>query len=82
MQFQLYTFLGSWPWCLGLAYIGFVLGEHWKSDPNLRAAFHNANAIALAALVTAFQWFLWTRWRDLRIRIRRGEDDRDADGRL
>ena len=26
-RFHLYTFLGSWPWCLGLAYLGMKLGE-------------------------------------------------------
>jgi len=25
-RFHLYTFLGSWPWCLGLAYLGMKLG--------------------------------------------------------
>jgi membrane protein DedA with SNARE-associated domain len=61
IPFQLYTFLGSWPWCLGLAYIGFVLGERWNSDPSFRAAFHDANAIIVIAIVAAFLWFLWMR---------------------
>jgi membrane protein DedA with SNARE-associated domain len=61
VPFQLYTFLGSWPWCLGLAYIGCVLGEHWNSDPGFRAAFHDANAIIVIAIVAAFLWFLWMR---------------------
>jgi membrane protein DedA with SNARE-associated domain len=26
-KFSLYTVLGSFPWCLGLAYIGFLLGR-------------------------------------------------------
>jgi membrane protein DedA with SNARE-associated domain len=59
VPFQLYTFLGSWPWCLGLAYIGFVLGERWNSDPSFRAAFHDANAIIVIAIVAAFVCFLW-----------------------
>src|SRR5512139_4249781 len=25
----LYTFAGSFPWCLGLAWIGMVMGENW-----------------------------------------------------
>ncbi len=29
-RFHLYTFLGSWPWCLGLAYLGMKLGENWR----------------------------------------------------
>ena len=40
LPFQLYTFIGSWPWCYGLAYIGYLLGEHWETDPRLRAVMH------------------------------------------
>jgi membrane protein DedA with SNARE-associated domain len=29
-KFLIYTFLGSFPWCLGLAYAGYQLGEHWE----------------------------------------------------
>jgi len=32
LKFQLYTFVGSWPWCYALAYVGYVLGERWKSE--------------------------------------------------
>src|SRR6202045_2345861 len=30
LKFQAYTFLGSWPWCFALAYIGSVLGARWN----------------------------------------------------
>src|SRR5262249_54771762 len=26
LRFHIYTFLGSWPWCLGLAWLGMKLG--------------------------------------------------------
>ena len=29
VRFHVYTFLGSWPWCFGLAYVGMKLGEAW-----------------------------------------------------
>ena len=29
VRFHVYTFLGSLPWCLGLAYAGAKLGENW-----------------------------------------------------
>ncbi len=32
LRFQLFTFVGSWPWCFALAYAGFFLGERWESD--------------------------------------------------
>lgn len=28
--FLIYSFVGSFPWCWGLAYGGYVLGEHWE----------------------------------------------------
>lgn len=28
LRFQIYTFVGSWPWCFGLAYIGYT---NWAS---------------------------------------------------
>ncbi len=29
-KFLVYTFVGSFPWCWGLAYGGYLLGEHWE----------------------------------------------------
>ena len=29
-KFCLYTFLGSVPWCLALAWVGRILGQNWK----------------------------------------------------
>ena len=29
-KFSLYTFTGSFPWSLGLAYGGYLLGENWE----------------------------------------------------
>ncbi len=29
-KFSVYTTLGSFPWCLGLAYVGILLGPHWS----------------------------------------------------
>ncbi len=42
-RFVIYTFLGSFPWCLGLAYAGKLLGKQW--DTRLKAYFHGADAI-------------------------------------
>ncbi len=33
LRFHVYTFVGSWPWCFALAWIGMKLGEHWDKDP-------------------------------------------------
>jgi membrane protein DedA with SNARE-associated domain len=63
LKFQIYTFLGSWPWCFGLAYIGFVLGKRWDSDPTFRSLFHRFDAVVVAVVVAGFCWFVWSRLR-------------------
>src|SRR5271169_6577521 len=66
LKFQIYTFLGSWPWCFALAYIGYVLGARWDSDPTFRRLFHEFDAVIAAVLVAGFAWFVWSRWRERR----------------
>ena len=64
LRFQVYTFLGSWPWCLALAYVGYVLGKRWDSDPTLRRLFHQFDAVIVLALLFACGWFVWLRRRE------------------
>jgi membrane protein DedA with SNARE-associated domain len=64
LKFQIYTFVGSWPWCFGLAYVGMVLGARWDSDPELRRLFHEFDALILLILIAGFAWFVWSRWRE------------------
>jgi membrane protein DedA with SNARE-associated domain len=66
LKFQLYTFLGSWPWCFALAYIGSVLGNRWNSDPRLRKLFHDFDAVIVLVVLLGFAWFVWHRWREIR----------------
>ena len=63
IRFHVYTFLGSWPWCLGLAYIGVKLGERWDSDPRLKMWFHRLDAVILTVIVSGVILFAWTRWK-------------------
>ena len=56
VKFVVYTFVGSYPWCLGLAWLGTVLGERWNTDPRLKAAFHRFDALIGVALVLAAAW--------------------------
>ena len=65
LKFQIYTFIGSWPWCFALAYIGYVLGERWNSDPTLRKVFHEFDAVIVAVLLAGIAWFVWARWREI-----------------
>jgi membrane protein DedA with SNARE-associated domain len=66
LKFQVYTFLGSWPWCLALAYIGYLLGARWDSDPTFRRLFHEFDAVVVVAVVAGFIWLVWSRWREIR----------------
>ena len=64
------TFIGSWPWCLGLAYVGMKLGQRWDTDPRLRIWFHRFDAVILAVILIGIVVFVWTRWQG---RIRAGD---------
>jgi len=66
VPFHVYTFLGSWPWCFGLAWVGMKLGKAWDSDPRLKAAFHSADVVIAGLLVAAVAFYLWHRLRGVR----------------
>jgi len=50
-----YTFAGSLPWCLGLAYVGMVLGERW---PTLKGYFHKFDLLIGAVIVAGIVWYV------------------------
>lgn len=62
-RFHIYTFIGSWPWCLALAYAGEKLGAAWDTDPRLKNILHRADLAILIVLAALFVWFLWTHWK-------------------
>jgi membrane protein DedA with SNARE-associated domain len=62
VPFHIYTFVGSWPWCFVLAYIGMKLGEKWETDPRLKLWFHRLDAVILGLILAAAAWFVWSRW--------------------
>ena len=66
VPFHVYTFLGSWPWCFGLAWVGMRLGDRWNSDPALKAWFHRADAGIAAVLAALVLGYLWHRLRGTR----------------
>jgi membrane protein DedA with SNARE-associated domain len=68
LRFHVYTFVGSFPWCLALAWVGFKLGERWDTDPRLKLWFHRFDAIIGGLIVIAVIGYAWTRWQH---RIRR-----------
>ncbi len=54
-RFLAYTFAGSLPWCLGLAYVGTVMGAKW---PELRVYFHKFDVAIGAVLIAAIVWYV------------------------
>ncbi|HLB25811.1 MAG TPA: DedA family protein [Nitrospirota bacterium] len=58
-KFVIYTFLGSFPWCLGLAWVGMKLGENWNT---LGKYFHKFDVVIGAFIVVGVAWFLWRHW--------------------
>jgi membrane protein DedA with SNARE-associated domain len=63
LRFHIYTFIGSWPWCFALAYIGMKLGQRWDTDPRLKNVFHHFDAVILVILVAGIAWFVRSHWK-------------------
>jgi membrane protein DedA with SNARE-associated domain len=63
-RFHIYTFVGSWPWCLGLAWIGMKLGERWHTDPRLSHWLHRLDAVVILFLLLGITWFIWSHWKN------------------
>ena len=64
VPFHLYTFIGSWPWCLGLAWIGYALGSKWNSDPRLHGILHWLDAIVVVVALLVVAFFVRRRLRE------------------
>jgi len=58
-RFVIYTFAGSLPWCLGLAYIGQKLGEKWNQDDTLKTWFHRFDFVIGIVGVLLAAWWIW-----------------------
>ncbi len=71
VPFHAMTFIGSWPWCFGLAWIGMKLGEQWDRDPRVKAAFHNLDMVIVGLGVLVIGWFVIHKWRA----AKRGSDE-------
>jgi len=72
-KFIIYTFAGSLPWCLGLAYVGQKLGEQWDKDPRLKNLFHRFDFVIGILIVLAVAWWVWRHVRHSRKEVMRHE---------
>jgi membrane protein DedA with SNARE-associated domain len=61
LRFHVYTLLGSWPWCFGLAYFGMKLGQHWM---DIKPYFMEFKEVIALLLIAGFVWFVWTHWKN------------------
>jgi membrane protein DedA with SNARE-associated domain len=64
VRFHIYTFIGSFPWCYVLAYVGMRLGASWKSDPRFNQFFNRFHHGVELVIVIGVAYFIWTHWKN------------------
>ena len=55
-KFMVYTFTGAFLWSTGLAYGGYLLGEHWES---IRNAMRPFDPVIVGLIVVAVGLYVW-----------------------
>jgi membrane protein DedA with SNARE-associated domain len=62
-RFSLFTFLGAFPWSVGLAWVGYLLGKNWEDISD----YMRPVSIPIAILVILFGcYFVYRRIREIR----------------
>jgi membrane protein DedA with SNARE-associated domain len=61
VKFCVYTFLGSFPWCIVLAFLGIQLGNHLDT---LAPIFHSLDIVILVVLVILVALYIWRHIRN------------------
>jgi membrane protein DedA with SNARE-associated domain len=64
LRFHIYTFIGSWPWCYALAYMGMKLGATWNTDPRFKAFFNRFHLAVEVVLLAGIIYFVWSHWKN------------------
>jgi len=59
-KFCLYTFLGSVPWCLALAWVGRILGQNWKV---IEKYFRKVDVVIGILIIAGIVWFFYRHFR-------------------
>jgi membrane protein DedA with SNARE-associated domain len=61
LKFCIYTFLGSFPWCVVLAYLGTVVGDNLEV---LSPVFHTFDLVIGVVLVLLLVLYVWRHFRN------------------
>jgi len=56
VKFLIYTFLGSFIWCAGLAYGGYQLGEHWEQ---IRVVMRPFDPLVAAIIIGLIAFYIY-----------------------
>ncbi|MFH1010932.1 MAG: DedA family protein [bacterium] len=64
-RFVLYTFVGSFPWCLGLAWVGKLMGENWT---HLRHIWHKFDYVIIGLILIGIGIYVWHHIRAFTLR--------------
>ena len=66
-KFHVYTFVGSFPWCLGLAYVGQELGLRLLDEHSpLKQFMHKFDAVIAGVIIVAAVLFIRSRLKALK----------------
>jgi len=60
IKFSIYTFLGSFIWCAGLAYGGYQMGEHWEQIRDVMRPF---DPLFIALIIALIAWYIYRHLR-------------------
>jgi membrane protein DedA with SNARE-associated domain len=64
VRFHVYTFIGSWPWCYALAFIGMKLGTTFNSDPRFKQFFDRFHHVVEVVILVGIVWFIVSHWKN------------------
>lgn len=61
VKFCVFTFLGSFPWCLLLSFVGYKLGQNLSS---LSTVFHGLDVVIILAIIILVALYIWRHIRN------------------
>jgi len=65
--FSIFTFAGSFLWCLFLTYLGFIFGENWRV---LQIYFRKFDYLILILILIGIIWWLWRHFKNGKFQLK------------